>query len=273
MKTELIITTYNSPRALNLVLCALQAQTRLPDRIAVADDGSGPETKAVLEKHQPRLPLRHVWHPDTGFGKNEILNKAIASSAADLLIFIDGDCLASAGFIARHIELARPNTFSTGSVVRLNAETSERLNEEDITSKRVFDPQWLSRNGNIKGLSDRLKAGSAPRPLAKFLDKISPVRITWSGGNASTSRAQLIKVNGFDESMRYGGEDKELGSRLLNAGVKGQFLRYSAPLLHIDHPRGYVDPEIVKTNRAKIEDTRKTRRIWADLGLDRHLSA
>ena len=158
-------------------------------------------------------------------------------------------------------------------MVRLNAETSERLNEEDITSKRVFDPQWLSRNGNIKGLSDRLKAGSAPRPLAKFLDKISPVRITWSGGNASTSRAQLIKVNGFDESMRYGGEDKELGSRLLNAGVQGQFLRYSAPLLHIDHPRGYVDPEIVKTNRAKIEDTRKTRRIWADLGLDRHLSA
>ena len=273
MKTELIITTYNSPKALNLVLCALLTQTRMPESIAIADDGSGPETQAVLEKYQASLPLRHVWHQDTGFGKNEILNKAIASSDADLLIFIDGDCLASAGFIARHLELAKPNSFSTGSVVRLNAQTSESLTEMDITTKRIFEPKWLSENGNIKGLSDSLKAGSAPRVVAKFLDRNSPMRITWSGGNASTSRAQLIKVNGFDESMRYGGEDKELGSRLLNAGVKGQFLRYSAPLLHIDHPRAYVDPEIVKTNRAKIEDSRKTRRTWAELGLDQHLSA
>ena len=271
MKTELIITTYNSPKALNLVLLALHAQTRLPDSIAIADDGSGPETQAVLDKHQTHLPLRHVWHPDTGFGKNEILNKAIASSDADLLIFIDGDCLASPGFIARHIELARPNAFSTGSVVRLNAQTSDALSEADITSARVFDPKWLRAHGNTQGLSDSLKAGSAPMLVARWLDKMSPVRITWSGGNASTSRAQLIKANGFDETMRYGGEDKELGSRLLNAGVKGQFLRYSAPLLHIDHPRGYVDPDIVKSNRTKIEATRKTSRTWAELGLDQHL--
>jgi len=129
MKTELIITTYNSPTALNLVLCALCAQTLMPGSIAIADDGSGPETLAILQKHQAQLPLRHVWHPDAGFQKNEILNKAIASSEADLLIFIDGDCLASAGFIARHVELARPNSFSTGSVVRLNARTSDALTE------------------------------------------------------------------------------------------------------------------------------------------------
>lgn len=273
MKTELIITTYNNPKALNLVFCALKDQSRMPDRIAIADDGSGPETEAVLEKYQSHLPLRHVWHPDTGFGKNEILNKTIASSDADLLIFIDGDCLASAGFIERHIELAKPSAFSTGSVVRMNAQTSQNLTEEDITSKRVFDVQWLGQNGNIKGLSDSLKAGKASKSVSRILDRLSPVKITWSGGNASTSRSQLIAVNGFDETMRYGGEDKELGSRLLNAGVKGQFLRYSAPLLHIDHPRGYVDPEIVKTNRAKIEETRKIRRTWADHGLDRHISA
>ena len=271
MKTELIITTYNAPKALNLVLLALLGQSMRPDSVAIADDGSGPETQQLIEAYKSRLPMRHVWHADNGFGKNEILNKAIASSDADLLIFIDGDCLASPGFIERHITLARPDSFSTGSVVRLSKATTQVISEDDITAQRVFDPAWLSEKGDLNSISKQLKAGRAPAPVAAFLDRISPVKITWSGGNASTFRDQLIKVNGFDETMRYGGEDKELGSRLLNAGVKGQFLRYTAPLLHMHHARGYVDPEIVKQNRAKIEDTRRIGRVWAEKGLDQHL--
>ena len=271
MKTELIVTTYNAPHTLNLVLMALLSQSLRPDSVAIADDGSGPETRELLESFKDMLPLRHVWHPDNGFGKNEILNKAIASSDAELLIFLDGDCLASPRFIERHVALAHPDRFSTGSVVRLSEKTTNLISEKDIQTARVFDTNWLSAQGELNSPSKKLKAGKAAFPIAAFLDRISPVKITWSGGNASTSRAQLIKVNGFDETMRYGGEDKELGSRLLNAGVKGQFLRYSAPLLHMHHARGYVDPEIVKQNRAKIEETRRISRVWADNGLDKHL--
>lgn len=271
MRSEVIITTYNSPKALNLVLCALRGQTRLPDSVAIADDGSGPETKALIESYQDRLPMRHVWHADTGFNKNVILNKSIASSSADFLIFIDGDCLASPNFIARHIELARPGHFSTGSVVRLSDDTTKAIDETLISSKQVFDVKWLKAQGELSGMSRRLKAGCAARPIAKLLDRLSPVRKTWSGGNASTYRDTLIKVNGFDETMYYGGEDKELGARLLNAGVKGQFLRYSAPLLHMEHARGYVDPQIVASNRAKILDTRRRSATWADTGLAQYL--
>lgn len=271
MKTEVVISTYNSPQALNLVLCALTLQTRLADSIAIADDGSGPETSAVIETYKTRLPIRHVWHQDNGFGKNEILNKTIASSTAELLVFIDGDCVASTGFIARHVALAHPEKFATGSVVRLSQSTTEALVESDITTGNLFDFRWLASHGETHRLSDQLKAGRLSQNRSQILDALSPVKKTWSGGNASTLRANLLRVNGFDETMRYGGEDKELGARLINAGIKGQFLRYSAPLMHLHHARGYVDPVLVKENRTKIEDTRKTRRTWADVGLDQHL--
>ena len=65
--------------------------------------------------------MRHVWHEDRGFEKAAILNRAIATSEAEFLIFIDGDVLIAPGFIARHLELARPGRFSTGSLIRLDA--------------------------------------------------------------------------------------------------------------------------------------------------------
>lgn len=271
MRTELIISTYNNPAVLSLVLCAMLSQSHLPDCIAIADDGSGDETANIRAQYESRLPIRHVWHTDDGFRKNEILNKAIASSAADFLIFIDGDCIASPGFIARHVALAHKDRFTTGSVIRLSQRTSENLNKSDVSTGRIFDPIWLTANGELQSWSDKLKAGVLMPNKSQILDRISPVKKTWSGGNSSAFRAQLVRVNGFDETMRYGGEDKELGARLINAGVKGQFLRYTAPLLHVYHTRGYVEKSIVQANRAKILETRKTARVWTETGINRHL--
>ena len=41
MTISLIVTTYNRPDALRLVLDSISRQTRLPDEVVVADDGSG----------------------------------------------------------------------------------------------------------------------------------------------------------------------------------------------------------------------------------------
>lgn len=63
-------------------------------------------------------------------------------------------------------------------------------------------------------------------------------------------------MSGFDERVKYGGLDKEFAVRLGNNGTKGAHLRYSAPLVHLDHSRGYSDPEGRKRNRALIEAAR-----------------
>ena len=87
------------------------------------------------------------------------------------------------------------------------------------------------------------------------------------GANASLYRADALKVNGFDETIKYGGVDKEFGVRLANAGVRGRHLRYTAPLVHLDHPRGYADPERIARHKAHIREVRRSRAAFTPDGI------
>ena len=270
MLTELIVSTYNNPRALALCLLSVACQRRRPDGICIADDGSGPETAAVIEAFRSEhrdLPLRHVWHPDDGFRKNAILNRAIASSDADFLVFIDGDVLIHPDFVARHLRLARPDRFSSGSLIRLDAAATAAVTAEDVTSGRVFDRAWLRRHRAIDRIGTWAKAMPFPAPVQAALDAVSPVQRAWCGANASAFRDALLAVNGFDETMRWGGEDKELGVRLANSGVRGRHLRFTAPLVHLDHPRGWADPAVKAGNRRKVKAARASGVAWTPHGI------
>ena len=270
MRTELIIATYNSPRALRLCLASVARQRVLPDSIAIADDGSGPEPAAVIaefEAAHPELRVRHVWHEDRGFEKAAILHKAIASSEADFLVFIDGDVMIHPDFIARHLALARPDRFSSGSLIRLDAEATAAVTEADVVEGRVFDMGWLRMNRAIDRVGTWLKAMPFPMPVQKMLDRLSPVQRAWGGANASAFRAAIIAVNGFDETMKWGGGDKELGIRLANSGVRGQHLRFTAPLVHLDHPRGYADPAHKRANRERLRARQREGVSWTADGI------
>ena len=269
MRSELVIATYNSPRALSLCLASVARQDRRPDSIAIADDGSGPETRALVEAFAAAspVPVRHVWHEDDGFRKAAILNRAIATSEADTLVFIDGDVMIHPGFVARHLELARPDAWASGSLIRLDAPATAAVTEADVTSGRVFDRRWLGEMRAFDRVGTWLKAMPFPRPVMAALDALSPVQRAWCGANASAARAAILKVNGFDETMRWGGGDKDLGVRLTNAGIHGRHLRFTAPLVQLDHPRGYADPAHKAENKARIRATRRSGRFWTPDGI------
>lgn len=272
MRTELVIATYNNPRSLRLCLASVARQDHRPEGLAIADDGSGPETRAVLDAFaaiHPDLPLRHVWHEDAGFRKAAILNKAIASSTAEILVFIDGDVMIHPRFMARHLALARPDRWSSGSLIRLDAEATASVTEEDATSGRVFDRGWLCAHRAFDRMGSWLKAMPFPAPVMAALDRLSPVQRAWCGANASAFRAAILGVNGFDETMKWGGGDKDLGVRLTNAGIRGQHLRFTAPLVHLDHARGYADPAHKAANRAEIRSRRRSGMTWTPHGIDR----
>lgn len=267
---EVVVSTYNNPRALDLALHALQRQTLGGFRLCVADDGSGPDTTALLAQWAPRLGdrLRHIWQSDHGFRKNRILNKAIASSTADYLIFLDGDCLPSPRFVARHLALASPRRFCTGGVIRLNQASSDGITPDAVDTGAVFDTPWLSAHGALKNTNARLKAGHYPTWLSGLVERLSPVERTWNGGNSSTARINLIRVNGFDENFGYGAEDIELGYRLNNAGIRGRHLRYSAPVLHMEHRRDYADQQLKARNKAVALQGLKGGKTVTDQGID-----
>jgi glycosyltransferase involved in cell wall biosynthesis len=267
---ELIVATYENPRALALSLVSVACQRVMPDGVCIADDGSGPETAAVIEAFRashPDLPLRHVWHEDRGFEKNAILNRAIATSQAAFLVFIDGDVLIHPGFVARHREIARPDRFSSGSLIRLDAAATAAVTEADVVSGRVFERDWLRAHRAIDRIGTWAKTMPLPKPVMAACDALSPVQRAWCGANASAYRAALMAVNGFDETMKWGGEDKELGVRLANSGVRGQHLRFTAPLVHLEHPRGYADPAVKAANRAKVKAARAGGVTWTPHGI------
>ena len=55
MQISLIVTTYNRPDALLLVLKSIKAQTHMPFEIIIADDGSSNLTKQVINKFSEEL--------------------------------------------------------------------------------------------------------------------------------------------------------------------------------------------------------------------------
>ena len=272
MKPEVIISTYNNPAALDFCLHGVLAQNTGDFQICLADDGSGAETRALVEKWRGAFGaarFRHVWHPDTGFQKNKILNQAVLTSTADYLIFIDGDSLARKDFVQTHLARRRPGRFLTGGLIRLPALVSPRLTNTSIASGEIFSFAWLWRNGGITRPGSLIKLAYLPRSLSLLLDKVSLVKKTWNGCNSSGWRADILAVNGFDETMKYGGEDVELGARLNNCGILGEHVRYSSPLLHIHHERGYVHAEELARHREMIAAARRLKKTWTPNGISK----
>jgi glycosyltransferase involved in cell wall biosynthesis len=270
MRTELIVATYQSPRALGLCLASVVRQGLMPGSVCIADDGSGPETAARVAGFRaanPGLAVRHVWHEDAGDRKAAILNRAIATSEAEFIVFIDGDVMIHRGFVARHVALARPDRYSSGSLIRLDAAATAAVTEADVLSGRVFEIGWLRAHRALDRVGTWLKAMPLPMPAQAALDVLSPVQRAWGGANASAFRAALLEVNGFDETMRWGGGDKDLGVRLANAGVRGRHLRFTAPLVHLDHARGYADPEQKRANRARLRARQHAGVTWVPDGI------
>jgi glycosyltransferase involved in cell wall biosynthesis len=269
-KVEVIVTTYNNPVSLDLALIALAFQDMQDFSVCIADDGSAEDTKKVIEKWREKFGgtrLRHEWQPDEGFRKNEILNKAILSSKSDYIIFIDGDCISSPSFVRTHVERKSKRSFLSGSVIRIPKWAVGSFSDELIATGEVFKYRWLKSNGGIYSIGSFLKSGILPYSFARVCEKITPVKIVWNGGNSSGWRSDLLAVNGFDESIKYGAEDVDLGVRLNNFGIVGKHIRYTAPLLHLEHDRAYADPVQVKKNKESLRIKRISGAYYAAEGI------
>ena len=112
MSTAVIVPTYNSSGPLRRCLLGFAAQTHQDFELIIADDGSDESTQQVLSDPVfSSLRMQHVWHEDRGFRKSKILNKAIATTSADYIVFCDGDSIPRKDFVAKHLQHSRPNCF------------------------------------------------------------------------------------------------------------------------------------------------------------------
>lgn len=267
LDTSIIISTYNSTDWLRKVLYGYNNQTYRHFEVVVADDGSDETTRQLLEamKEEVFFPIVHVWHEDRGFQKSQILNKAIVQCQTDYIIMSDGDCIPRKDFVEQHVKYREEGYFLSGGYFMLPLGISKMIGKDDIYSERCFDVSWLKRNGLASSFkNNKLDSGSLK---ASLLNALTPTNASWNGHNASGWKADIVAINGFDERMQYGGQDRELGERLMNYGIKSKQIRYNAIVLHLDHPRGYKNEESIKKNRAIRRATREEKKIWTPYGI------
>jgi glycosyltransferase involved in cell wall biosynthesis len=262
MKVSLIISTYNQALSFGKVLRGLSLQTRLPDEILIADDGSTDGTADLIAewKSKSAVPVRHCWHPNKGFLKLKILNKTVASATGDYLIFLDGDCVPHREFIADHAALAEPGFWVQGRRCFIL---------EPFVAE--FQP------GETSLLKWTLK-GRVARPFKSLRLPFAMVsRDTGQRGiigcNMAFWRDDVVAVNGFDETYlgRGMGADSDLGSRVYNLGRKRKFVYGRALVYHLDHPIA-PRPNFAH-NRALLDDVLRSGRTRCELGLNQYLGA
>ncbi|WP_100657583.1 glycosyltransferase family 2 protein [Alteromonas flava] len=267
MQLSVIFSTYNSPEWMLKTLWSLHYQTFQEFEIIIADDGSDAVTAETIAQFQAESgrQVKHVWQPDDGFQKTRILNQALIASEGEYILFTDGDCVLRSDFLAVHMQRREPGYFLSGGYFKLPMETSKAITRDDIATGRAFDLEWLMAHGLQK--THKTMKLTASGLKEKLLNSLTPTKATWNGHNVSGWRSDIFAANGFDERMQYGGEDRELGERLFNAGIKSKQIRYSAICLHLDHARGYVKQEMRDKNAAIRAVTKRERKTETEFGI------
>jgi len=262
---SIIVTTYDRPDALEAVLRGLARQSDGNFEVIVADDGSTPDTAAVLNSWQGRLqqPLTHVWQEHRGFRAAEIRNRAIMASSGAYCIFLDGDCIPRRDFVLEHRRLAEVGWFVVGNRVLMSKHLTDRVLTQSLEPElwSLADACLARLNGDINRLAPLLQARLGP------VRKMRPQH--WGGArscNLAVWREDLDRVDGFDASyVGWGLEDSDLLVRLLRAGVNRKDGRFSTGVLHLWHP--LADPSLLSANQVLLDAIQHSDRILSVDGL------
>lgn len=259
MTVSLIISTYNWPRALYLCLDSVMQQTVMPSEILIADDGSGMSTRDVVKHFEniSPVPVRHIWHEDTGFRLAAIRNKAIAAAHGEYVIQIDGDVILQRSFILDHMAFARKGYFVAGS----------RGIIADMLTRKVLSGEITSLSPLMRGIKNSNNAIRIPLMsfLFRTLQPAKPVR----GCNMAFWREDLIRVNGYDENIvGWGCEDNDIANRLRNAGVGKHMLKFRGIVFHLHHK--LAERSHMEENRRIREQNLRERKIRCELGVDQY---
>jgi len=158
MKISVIVSTYNAEEWLEKVLIGYSIQTYPDFELIIADDGSRPSTKELIDRYAANypVPIRHLWHEDLGYRRQEILNVAIVEAANEYIIMTDGDCIPRKDFVEVHAKYAEKGKFLSGGYCKLSMKVSKLITKEDIINGTCFDVKWLKSNDKL-GFSQTLK--------------------------------------------------------------------------------------------------------------------
>ena len=258
MLISLIITTYNRPDALHLVLKSIETQSMEPLEVIIADDGSDQRTLDLITnyKKQSNLKILHSFQVDRGFRASKSRNKAIAQASGDYIVLVDGDMVLHHEFIRDHFNNSELGCFVQGSRVLLS---------KSKTSK-VIKQQILNLNFMSSGLQNRKNSVHW-----NFLSSFFSAKRNYSKGiktcNFAFFKKDCFNINGFNNNFEgWGREDSEFSIRLMNSGIKRKTLRFNAIQFHLWHKENSRNS--LNQNDEIMQKTINEKLSWCDNGIN-----
>jgi len=194
LDASVVVVSYNRKRFLERCLECLFRQDYPKDKyeIILVDDGSSDGTERMVREKKSPCRLKYLSHPER-LGQSKARNKGIWEAQGDIIIFIDSDAFAPPWFIREHIKTHRKDSHLIADGPAINITGENNLLNPPFNCLRV--------------------------KTFAFFDFWGASFIT---ANTSCSRENLIKAGGFDEDFGkgFGWQDRELGLRLRNMGLK-----------------------------------------------------
>lgn len=248
MKTSVITTVYDRPAHFRLMLAALAAQTRRPDEVVVADDGSGDATVAALRELAAAspIPCTVVRQEKDGYRLAAARNLAIRAATGDYLIFADCDIALLPDAVAAHLSLAAPGRLLCGNRALLGEDATARLfAASPAPSPDGWEDAWRTADATELHAAQALFLHHAALRRWHLARPHKPKII---GCHFSLFRDDVRRVNGFDENfVGWGYEDDDFARRLYKTGVRPASVILAARAMHLWHPS--LAPQELKRHR------------------------
>jgi glycosyltransferase involved in cell wall biosynthesis len=186
-----IVCAHNEERFIAPCLHSLLAQTRQPDEIVLVNNASTDRTGSVAAAI-PRV--RVIDEPRKGLVVAR--ERGRQEARGELLVYIDADCRAPLTWLQR---------------------VADRFESDDTLiamsgNYRFYDWDWWGR-ALLRAYDFTL--GPATHVLVKYILRIG---VVFYGGNFAVRRDALERINGFDTTIEFHGEDTNLGRRLSRVG-------------------------------------------------------
>jgi glycosyltransferase involved in cell wall biosynthesis len=266
-----VVTTYEWPKALDVVLRSLAEQSDSRFDVVVADDGSGPETAAVVERWSETFAdrLSHVWQPDDGHRLALARNRGALAARGDYIAFLDGDCVPRRDFVQALKAHSARGWFVAGRRLELSEPLTNRVLEGETKIHQWSLARWLiGARKQATGLRE-LTPRDRRRPGRVRFAEFEPENRAY-GFLLGIFRSDFERVNGYD--LRYvgwGEEDVDLALRLRRLGLRCAHAGPDATVLHLWHPTPTLRDH---PNHPLLDETERNDRIEAVEGL-RELAA
>jgi len=235
---SIVIPAYRAPDYLDVTLASIAPQAAAAGaEVIVVSDGPDPANAAVAERHGVIL----VTLPEHA-GLNSARNAGIDTARSDLIVFIDQDVHAPAGWLDAIIAGAGtyPNLEVFGGPIRARLEAG------------------LPACGRHAAPITTLDAGPSDRD----------VPLVW-GANMTMRRSAFERVGAFDPELLGRGDEEEWLTRYTASGGRIRYVAAAA----IDHRRTAADSRLSVLARAAWGQGREVRHHDRRSGKARPLSA